>query len=229
VGDLTEHGDQVRDLAGHARERGFGLVSAGPAARIEHLLAETQRAAAEGVQRVVDQIVGEAAVSHEAEHAVVVQQHGQAHVRPRLKDARRPRMAEQDLAGDQHPPAHRRLPACPGRRDVDPAHGVVDLADDLVGDAVEEGFLAGHVVIQRHRLGAEIFGEAAHGERLDAALVGDLDRGAQHALSAQREPRLGSRLCSSDHCICPPLRLDRTGSARPRSCASQPLLTCLTP
>src|SRR6476646_2546821 len=107
VGYLHEHGHEVRDLVGHASERFGGLLIAGSAARIEQFLAEAQRTAAEGVQRVVDLVVGETAVSHELEQAVVVQQHGQAGAGPRLQDAGGPGVTEPDLAGGQDSPADR--------------------------------------------------------------------------------------------------------------------------
>ena len=43
------------------------------------------------------------------------------------------------------------------------------------------------VVVERHRLDAELFAELAHAQRLDAGLVGQRERGAQHPLAAQRD------------------------------------------
>ena len=43
----------------------------------------------------------------------------------------------------------------------------------------------GDVVVERHRLHAELLGELAHAERLDPALVGEGDGGAQDPLSAE--------------------------------------------
>jgi hypothetical protein len=97
----------------------------------------------------------------------------------------------------------------PGDRDADLAHARVavgrvvdrlepgdrdaDLADDRVDQAVEQGLLAGQVVVERHRLDAEVAGEAAHRHRLDPVGVGDRDGGREQAVPAQRRPRFPRR------------------------------------
>ena len=69
-----------------------------------------------------------------------------------------------------------------------PAGGRLDLAEDDVDHPVEEVVLVGDVVVERHRLDAELLGELAHRELLRPALVGQRDRGAQHPLPVERRP-----------------------------------------
>jgi hypothetical protein len=92
-------------------------------------------------------------------------------------------MPEKDIVqGDRQLP-DRRLPLAPCR-------GRLDLAGDEVDDAVQDLVLVGDVAVQRHRLDTEILAEPAHAQALDAALVRQRDRGAQHALSVQGRSRL---------------------------------------
>ena len=74
-----------------------------------------------------------------------------------------------------------------------PVRRQLDLAEDEVGDAVQEVVLVGDVVVERHRLDPELLPEPAHAERVDAGLVGERDGGAQHALSVQRGSSSASR------------------------------------
>ena len=71
--------------------------------------------------------------------------------------------------------------------------GRLDLAEDEVDHPVEEVVLVGDVVVERHRLDAELLGELAHRQLLGAALVGQRDRGAQDALAAERRAPPGWR------------------------------------
>ena len=50
----------------------------------------------------------------------------------------------------------------------------LDLAEDEVDDAVDEVVLVGEVVVEGHRLDAELLAELAHAERLEPALIGEL-------------------------------------------------------
>ena len=88
-------------------------------------------------------------------------------------------MARENLAGRDRPLAHGRLP-------VDACVWQTDLAEQEIDHAVNDLALVAHVAIQRHRLDAELLGELAHAERLDAFLVGQLEGSAQHPLAAQR-------------------------------------------
>ena len=75
--------------------------------------------------------------------------------------------------------AHRGLPVTFGP-------GELDLADDRIDRSVEDVVLVPDVAIEGHRLDAELLAELAHAERLDAASVGEFDRGPEHALLGQR-------------------------------------------
>ena len=52
---------------------------------------------------------------------------------------------------------------------------MVDLAEDEVDHAIDDRFLVGDVVVDRHRLDVELGCELADGEALDADLVGEID------------------------------------------------------
>ena len=67
------------------------------------------------------------------------------------------------------------------------------LVQDEVEDAVEDVVLVGDVVVERHRLEAERLAELAHRQRLDPALVGELERRLQDPVAAEGEARLGLR------------------------------------
>ena len=49
--------------------------------------------------------------------------------------------------------------------------------------------LVGDVVVERHRLEPEHLAELAHGQRLDSALVDELERRLQDPLAAEGEAR----------------------------------------
>ena len=59
------------------------------------------------------------------------------------------------------------------------------LARDLVEHQVDEFGLAGHVGVDRHRLEPQSLGDAAHRDRLDALVVGELDRGVDDLVDAR--------------------------------------------
>jgi len=77
--------------------------------------------------------------------------------------------------------AQLRLPVAAGQ-------GRLDLAEDDVDHPVEEVVLVVDVVVERHRLDAELLGELAHRELLRPALVGQGDRSVKHPLSTERRP-----------------------------------------
>ena len=64
------------------------------------------------------------------------------------------------------------------------------LGQDEVEHAVEEVVLVGDVVVERHGLEAERLAELAHRQRLDPALVGELERRLQDPVAAEGEARL---------------------------------------
>ena len=117
----------------------------------------------------------------------MVVQDGQDRGLARLEHGRRPLVPEQHPAGIENPFPNGQLPVIVGTEFVD---DVVDLLHHVLGDAVEDVFLVGDVVVERHRLGPDDLREAAHGERGETLLVGDADRRAQHPIPAERDARL---------------------------------------
>ena len=101
-------------------------------------------------------------------------------------------MTQEDRPGGDRPLTHGLLP-------VERVGGQGDLGDDEVDHAVEHVVLVGHVVVERHRFDPEPQSELAHGQCVDALLVGKRDGGAQHPLPVERRPRLGIRRCSYAH------------------------------
>ncbi len=91
---------------------------------------------------------------------------------------------QESFAGRDRPKTHGRLPA-------GSAGWQSDLAEDEVGDAVQDVLLARDVVVEGHRLDPELLPEPANGQRLDPARVGKNEGGTQDALPAQRGPALG--------------------------------------
>ena len=83
--------------------------------------------------------------------------------------ARWPRGAAEHLRAECARRRHLRAPVAAGRREI-------DLAEDQVDDAVEDLVLARHVVVDRHRLDAELLGQRADGQRPEPSGVGDRDR-----------------------------------------------------
>ena len=162
MGDLHQHADEVGKLVGHVLELGRDFVTTGGIARINKLLGETQRPASQDVQRMVGQVVGEAAVSQEPEQAVVVPHDRLAGAGAVLEQDGRPGVPEENLASGQDAAAHGGLPLGSGGWRVDLVNDVVDLPRDDVDDAIQDVFLVDYVVIERHGLGPELFREPAH-------------------------------------------------------------------
>src|SRR4029077_21000513 len=101
-------------------------------------------------------------------------------------------MAHQSLTYRNRALAHRRLPIGSGG-------GEVDLAEDEVDHAVEEVALAGHVVVERHRLDPEGVAELAHAERPGHDVVGERNGGAQHPFTIQGDAGLCGGLGRGPH------------------------------
>ena len=120
-----------------------------------------------------------------ADHRVVVAQVRRTWVPPRLHQADRPAVAGQDVVDRDRAPTHRAPPIVAGDRHL-------DLGPDEVDDAVEELVLVGEVVVDRHRLDAELLAELAHAEGLEAALIGDSEGGLQDELTRQGDARANS-------------------------------------
>ena len=112
----------------------------------------------------------------------------------RLHQADCPGVAREHFAGRDRPLAHGRLP-------VHSAWRQTDLGEHEIDHAVHDVALVAHVAVQRHRLDAQLLGELAHAERLDAILIGTVEGGAQHSLTAQGYATLRSRVRSRRHAI----------------------------
>jgi hypothetical protein len=101
-------------------------------------------------------------------------------------------MTQHDLTRCQEPLPQPCTPISVGPDRIEAADRDVDLTDYVVDETVEQGLLAGQVVVQRHGLDAELGGEAAHRQRLDPLRVRQGDRRRQHPLATERLP---SRRC----------------------------------
>ncbi len=90
---------------------------------------------------------------------------------------------------------HHREPIGLAGDDLEAAQFSFDLGQERVDDAVEKSLLVRYVVIERHRLHAQLGGHPPHRECLDAFAVGKLDRRLEHTVAAER----GSALRSIGH------------------------------
>lgn len=90
-------------------------------------------------------------------------------------------MALQGLPRREDPLPERALP-------VGVAGRGFDLIDDDVDHAVQELFLVGNVLVERHRYDAQFLREVAHAQRLDPGRVGERDGGPQHAIPVESDP-----------------------------------------
>ncbi len=123
-----------------------------------------------------------------ADHRVVVAQVGHPGVAPRVEETDRPRVAQQRLAaGDPTVGAAPRTPVAGADR------GHVHLFDDVVDHAVEHVLLAGDVVVERHRLDADLPGETAHRQPRQPVTVGQRDRGDDDPLGPRQRPAWSPR------------------------------------
>ena len=75
-------------------------------------------------------------------------------------------------------------------------HGGDELGGDLLHHRVEQGLLAGDVVVERHRLDAELLADPPHRDRRDPLGVRHVHRGPHDALAAERQARGASRVVS---------------------------------
>src|SRR5580765_7794845 len=87
-------------------------------------------------------------------------------------------MVPEDHAGRVRAAADLLAPSSAGR-------GQVDLAEDDVDDAVEDLVLVLDVVVDRHRLDAELLGQGPDGQGREAVGIRDRDRATQHAVAAE--------------------------------------------
>ena len=101
---------------------------------------------------------------------------------PGLHQRDRPRVPPERLARRAHPAADL---VAPRRRS---GIGQLDLAEHEVDQPVEDLVLVGDVVVDRHRLDAELLGQRPDRQRRQAAGVGDGERAAHDPVPAQRLP-----------------------------------------
>ena len=133
--------------------------------------------AIEGVVCVVRQVSRKASVSKSSESDSIHRKRA-GRTSPVAIKAARPPMAHQNLMGRDR--------AAPEAPPSSPAAGwQLDLAHHDVDDLVPHVVLVRHVVVERHRLDAELLADLAHRERVDSIVVGEADGGAQDALPAQ--------------------------------------------
>ena len=126
---------------------------------------EAQDVADQDVVAVIGQVLGEAGLAKGAQHELG-SSHAVGAFRPPPPEARRPGVAQQNFVGRDRLLSHPGFP-------VGSVGRLIDLAHDRLDDAVEDLVLVGHMVVERHRLDAELLAELAHAEGLDAPVVGE--------------------------------------------------------
>src|SRR5919198_690390 len=85
--------------------------------------------------------------------------------------------------------------APPSRPRSPPSAGwLIDLAENDVDHAIEDVLLITHVVVERHRLHAELLAELAHAQGFDAVSIGEADGSFKDALPGQWRARRHSPL-----------------------------------
>ena len=180
---------------GHGHLRGFLRAAEGQA---ELLHREAVQVAVDGRDRMGCQLDGEAGPPQAADDRIVVPERCRASVQPRVHQPDGPGVPAQRVARGGGPVAHGRLPL--GVR-----QGELDLAEHEIDHAVENLVLAGHVVVERHRLDVQPVREPAHRQRAHARLVGQGDRLGKHALPAQRGALAPAQIGTWRHERRPPL------------------------
>ena len=141
---------------------------------------EAENVSVERVIGGIRQLGGEARFAEAAHQPLHVVQPGRRDGglgRGRHHERRRPRMAQQDVMGRNGALPDRAAPVARFRQ--------LDLRQDGVRHGIDERALVRHVVVERHRLHAELPGQLPHGQRLDPALVGEPDRGFEDSLAAE--------------------------------------------
>src|SRR5215211_6278971 len=141
--------------------------------------------ALDDVVRVKRQLLREAGVPETTKERVAVLQAS----RPRLRahrELRGPRMAQHRLVRRNGNRTNLRPP-------VDVRAWDADFRQRRVEDPIEQVLLVRDVVVKRHRLHPELFGELAHAERLDPVFVRERDRRPEDAFPAQGRAARGCR------------------------------------
>ena len=72
--------------------------------------------------------------------------------------------------------------------------GQLPLGEHEVEHPVEQIVLVGDVTVEGHRLEPELIPEPAHGQRLHAGAVRELERRAEDAVAAEWDPGFGGHL-----------------------------------
>ena len=67
----------------------------------------------------------------------------------------------------------------------------LELGENRLGDAVEQGRLVRRMPVQDHRVPAQGAGEPAHGQPVDPVPVDDLQRGGQHDIAGDLAAAVG--------------------------------------
>ncbi len=149
------------------------------ACRVEQLAGEAEHPAVEHVDRRVRELRREARPEERPGDAVEVGEQRQAHLRPQGEERGRPGVPADERPATPRPAPDRLLPIDVGGRRL-------DLADQEVGHPVEQLVLAADVVVERHRLDAELLADPPHRDRAEALRVGDGDGRAEDAVAVQR-------------------------------------------
>jgi len=142
--------------------------------------------AVDRVPGVVGHGVGEAGFVEAAERGVDVAEHVWADVHAGDDEQTGPGVAEEDVMGGDGAFAH-------GGAPIGADCGGFDFADDEVGDAVEDFVFVCDVVVEGHGFDAELLGELAHGEGVEALGVGEVEGGAEDAVSGEGGAARGGR------------------------------------
>src|SRR5438309_8383286 len=61
----------------------------------------------------------------------------------------------------------------------------IDLADDHIDHSVQELFLVGHMLVERHRDDPQLLSEISHAQCFDPDVIGKGDGGAEHPVPTQ--------------------------------------------
>ena len=148
--------------------------------------------AVDGHEGVRDLGHREAGPAQDTDHRVEVPEPGRPRRQPRLDDRAGPGVTAEGRVRAGRGPAELRAPIAAGLGDLVLRH-------DEVRDAVEHVLLALDLLVQGHRLHPQGSPEIAHRDGLDAALIRELQRRAQHPLARQAGPAARRAFEGSGH------------------------------
>ena len=169
---------QVRHLGLDGRDQLLHRITRALVARavVDHLQRVAEHVPVEQVVRVVRDVRAEAALAQVHEGLVDVPQPrdaGQGSVQSAA-----PRVPQERVVQGDADRTECRAPVVDAGREV-------DLRPDEVGHAVQNVILIGYVIVERHGFDAEARAEGSHAQRFDAALVGEVDGGGEHARAGE--------------------------------------------